>query len=210
MVALIGICVLKRYQTAVQWSFLIGVTLSVSGFSFAKSGGGFDSSETEGMLLCLLQAVIAACGSTISELTFKRLKFPFSVQIAQARVLSLVSSSAILVAYCWSNACFHKLFFQGWDQRTVYLIVWLVIRDWSQTFMLKSLSALWKSVASALSVILLYAIQLMTGEQSLNPILLVFTLSVVTEIVGYTLTKRDAARAAREALNNKENTLKPV
>lgn len=211
LLALVGIVVLKRRQSAVQWTFIVGITLSVIGFSLAAATQSA-SAEMNGMILCVIQSLVAACGNTVSEVTFKRLKFPFCIQIAQARFLSFLASTIVLLVYCWNYQCFDQLFFSGWDIRIVFLAVWLMVRDWINTFMIKLLSALWKSLSAALALCLTYAIKTIAYDKPFNPVLAAFTLCVVTDIIGYTLTKRDAAQAAAKKLaqQNEDIALKVV
>lgn len=188
--ALIGCLFLRRRQSGVQWAFITGVTISVTGCFYVTATHTVPT-EIVGMSLCCLQSLLAACGSTAAEITFKRwFHVPFCIQMVQARSLSLIASIVVLAAYCWKQGCGHRLFFTGWTYRIYLLVIWLAIRDWMQTFTLKLLSAMWKSLAGVLALCLTYLIQYILRKVSVDPLHILLIALVVVDVIGYALTKR--------------------
>lgn len=195
LVALIGTFILGHRQTALQWTLIMGVTVSVMGYSVV-SVKGTERISTIGIWLIVFQSSCAAIGTTVSEFTLKRMKFPFCVQMSQARFINCLVSLIGLLYYCSRNE-FSSLFV-GWSYRIVLLVCWLAFRDWVTTFVLKSLSALWKSLSSGLALCLSYIIQTITYGKQLDLVLVAFMLCLVVDILGFALTKRQPRPADDE------------
>lgn len=187
IIALIGVLVLNRRQSSLQWTLIVGVTASVMGYS-SVSLTGKETYTLKGLWISLLQATCASVGSTVSEVTLKKLKFPFCVQMSQARFVSCLSSLAGLIYFLCRNEV--PSVFVGWNYRICCLVVWLTFRDWVMTSVLKSLSALWKTLASGLALCFAYVFQTIIKGRSFDIVLVSFIFCLVVDILGFALSKR--------------------
>jgi heme/copper-type cytochrome/quinol oxidase subunit 4 len=181
--------------------FILSITLSVIGFSLI-SAGDLKTYKNSDFILCLIQVSFTAVGSLISEMTFKYMNYPFCTQMAQSRLFSFMTSLAFLFFYCNVNKCFHLVAFHGWNYRIFLLTFWLMVRDWIQTFTIKLLSALWKALASAVSLCLTYFIQVNFQGKPSSPVLTIFTLIVVIDVIGYSLSRMSVPSTETKKENN--------
>lgn len=193
IVALIGVILLKRTQSALQWVLIIGVTVSVVGYS-SISLTGKETVTQFGLWMAVFQACCGAVGTTVSEITLKKVKFPFCVQMSQARFVSAVASFGGLIIYLFRNE--YTSLFVGWSYRIGCLVAWLAFRDWAMTSVLKALSALWKMLASGLALCISYVVETLVLRRSFDVVAVSFVLCLVIDILAYSLSRRQPKPAS--------------
>lgn len=198
IVAILGFMLFGRRQTMVQWCMIAGVSCSVLGFSIAsaaRSAGsmqnlppdGYETLAKYGSLIVLGQATLTSMAYAMSELAMHKFSYPFPVQMAQARTVCAVlttMAAAVLSTHYGSGALF-----AGWNKKTLGLILFLVIRDWAQTFILKILSSVWKALSSGVGVCIVYAFECTFLGRNVDFILLSFLCSAVTDVFGYSFSR---------------------
>eukprot|EP00920_Eleutheroschizon_duboscqi_P040245 GHVT01096486.1.p1 GENE.GHVT01096486.1~~GHVT01096486.1.p1 ORF type:complete len:432 (+),score=57.27 GHVT01096486.1:752-2047(+) len=154
---------LGRKRSTVQWLVVIALTIAILGFTLF----GFSDPKAAGVQIDLLGVILVICNILLSVLNslyadwvYKKLKFPMIVQICQGRITSAIASLIVAVTHISVEGWWQYGFFGGpeggWDWRVGILVMWFVFRDWISTFILKNLDAVWKALASAAAVVIVY------------------------------------------------------
>eukprot|EP01068_Selenidium_serpulae_P021026 Selendium_serpulae@DN957_c0_g1_i1.p1 len=211
LTAIVGAFALNRKQTILQWLLILGVTVNVYGyFLVTQQAGG----SLFGTLLGVFNVLIITMAGILADVIYKKVEYPFVAQMAQGRLSSAVASVGVLIVYCYGVQVttgenqWQYIFFGGkhggWDYTTIILANWLLIKDWSVTFVLKNFDSLWKAMGTALALIITFFADIIIFGSPFKPILFMFLASVGLNVAAFSITKKTQADVAAAEQNTDE------
>eukprot|EP00917_Polyrhabdina_sp_WS-2016_P015623 GHVP01033959.1.p1 GENE.GHVP01033959.1~~GHVP01033959.1.p1 ORF type:complete len:435 (-),score=65.44 GHVP01033959.1:618-1922(-) len=189
LTALIGWGFLGRKQTPVQWTLIGSVSIAIMTYCSVSAGASAASISTFGIILGLTNVFLATTGALVADVMYKKVKHGFLPQIAQGRLAAALVVTAVMTYDVAKEGVWWKLPFYGWNFRVLLLTIWLLMKDWSVTFVLKNLDSMWKALGTALGLVVTYFGEILLMGRPMDTTQFLIVLIIVMNIMVYAMTK---------------------
>merc|ERR1712192_54395 len=195
-IALFSTLLLSRHYSVVQWQVISIITTSCMAFVLLKGQGREAAGKSwkwTGLFQIAGWVVLNVLGGIVAEYTYKGgfsgVAAPFYAQKLAEDCGHLLVSLAMLVIviprFQPQEDIFDRSkrpggFFDGWDRRTVAVVVFLFLDAWLGNLLLKEFSGLTRSIAKAFGVAVVYfASFFYSKDRRSNPALTVVAILVI-------------------------------
>lgn len=146
-------------QSSLQWNILMLVMISmcvymIGGSSDSGSGGGI---PIKGVFLVLLKVCVSCLCAVLSDKYMKDYKSePIYVQLVQFKCAWFLTILAISFTdgKTWVEGPLN-----GWDSKTIGVFISFVVKGWSTLYLLAILDSVLKNIGEAVSVLVIYIMQ---------------------------------------------------
>lgn len=190
---------IKRvFQTRLQWILLCILMFAMSAYMVIVSGGQSSGEGVPlmGMLFAFLKVLISCGAAVVTDKYIKVYKDdPAIVHLAQTWFgVALTSIALSFLGPTWTNG-----FFTGWDLRTGAVVVSFVVKSYSSMFIVALLDAILKNIGESLSVLVIYAYDVLAPwvDKSFDVATFLAVLVVVSACAAYVDAKAPIDKAAK-------------
>jgi len=204
LTAILLIPVKNQYQTRLQWTILCILMFAMSTYMCISEGGGnkvVNGSAIKGYLMSIAKVFVSCMGAVITDKYMKKYATdPTHVCIARtfvARAIFIVLLSFTQKdahGFIWSDG--FVSFFRGWNWMSVAVTCSFIVKSVSTIYIVALLDSILKNIAEALSVLFVYAYEILAGK-SFDPATFMAVLVVVAACGAYIDSKSVVDKASK-------------
>lgn len=146
-------------QSSLEWLLLVALSLGLTTYSILSNGSGTFSGL--GSALAIFKVILSCTNAVFTERILKQSEgTPLVHQIVHMKVFWCLWSVVCMAVLEGPSVYAPTNFFRGWGISVILVMFTYVVKNWSGSFLLKTLDSLLKNIAEAFAMLVLYLVEI--------------------------------------------------